>query len=172
MQNEIIEEIEIDGCKYESVSPYQALEIGATQEDVDLALARQAPSFSEDEARQDAKNRIDAMAGKSRLSVSGTEGDLIDIEYQITGLEAKAWDANGRPENAVPISISAWALAADKTNDEACTEILLKHEQWIAAVMKIRSARLEAGRQVYLCNVEDLNRTVVAFEKKLVLLCE
>lgn len=158
-----IEKITIDGCIYEYLTVSQALEIGATQAEIDDVLKLQNPEPTEEEIRISAKNAVDKAAGKARLAVAGTQGDLIDVEYQLTESQARLWDVAGRPSNKVPESVSSWALAAGKTNDEACTDILSKSEQWTAAIMKIRRARLDAASKISKCPIADVNGVVSSF---------
>lgn len=162
-----IEKIIIDGCEYEALTVQQALEIGATQEEIDAVLKAQNPEPTEQEVRTTAKNEIDKAAGKARVAIAGTAGELIDVEYQITEQQAKEWDAAGRKQADVPESVSAWALASNKSNDEACDDILTKSKMWTAAILKIRAARLAASREVMTCPIGDVNKVVNAFTSKL-----
>ena len=159
----MIEQIVIDGCDYEFVTVDQALEIGATQAEIDAALEAQNPTDGEDVLRAKAKIAIDKAAGQARNLVAGTVGDLIDVEYKLTEEQAKAWDAAGRPVDNVPEWVSCWANVTGKTNSEACDDILAKSEAWTAALMRIRTARLSASHEVMTCPVNEINQHVQAF---------
>lgn len=90
-----------------------------------------------------AVQQIDEAADQARLAVVG--GALRVVEYQLAEQEATAFAAAAF-EGEVPLSVQAWADAAELEPRAAAESILAEAHAWRGALYAIRAARLK-GKQ-------------------------
>jgi hypothetical protein len=88
---------------------------------------------------------IDAAADAARSKVAGDP--LRAVEYEKSATEAAAFKAAGYPADAVPRTVSAWAISG-RTAKQAADSILVEAAAYNEALYQIRETRLSAKEQV------------------------
>lgn len=89
--------------------------------------------------------QIDAAADSARRAVAGDP--LRAVEYERSATEAQAFKTAGYPANAVPRTVSAWAIGG-RTAKQAADSILAESAAYTEALYQIREARLGAKEMV------------------------
>lgn len=89
--------------------------------------------------------KIDATADSARRAVAGDP--LRAVEYERSAAEAKAFKDAGYPAEAVPRTVSAWAING-RTAQQAADSILAEAAAYTEALYQIREARLGAKELV------------------------
>lgn len=84
---------------------------------------------------------IDSAADTARAAVAGDP--LRAVEYEKAAAEAQAFKAAGYPAEAVPRTVSAWAING-RTAQQAADSILAEAAAYNEALYQIREARLQA----------------------------
>ncbi|AHC82698.1 hypothetical protein X970_11995 [Pseudomonas monteilii SB3101] len=96
--------------------------------------------------------QIDQAADAARAAV------LVDplraLEYERTAVEARAFAAAGYA-GEVPLSVQAWADAAELTAQQSADSILVEVNAWEAALYAIRAQRLKGKQQVLKATSHD-----------------
>ncbi|HGE2123200.1 TPA: phage tail protein [Pseudomonas aeruginosa] len=90
-------------------------------------------------------SRIDATADAARRAVAGDP--LRAVEYERSAAEAQAFKEAGYPAEAVPRTVSAWAING-RTAQQAADSILAEAAAYTEALYQIREARLGAKELV------------------------
>lgn len=90
-------------------------------------------------------NAIDAAADAARRAVAGDP--LRAVEYERAAAEAQVFKDAGYPANAVPRTVSAWAIG-ERTAQQAADSILQEAVAFNEALYQLREARLGAKEQV------------------------
>ncbi|MDZ7887765.1 MAG: hypothetical protein U5M72_00355 [Pseudomonas sp.] len=90
-------------------------------------------------------NEIDVAADTARRAVAGDP--LRAVEYERSASEAQAFKVAGYPANAVPRTVSAWAIGG-RTPRQAADSILMESAAYTEALYQIREARLGAKELV------------------------
>ena len=120
---------------------------GSRHEITELGIAPPAEALDEepprpaDQRRKTAKDAIDAAAGAARRAFVSV-GWGVEEEYRLAKAETDAWIAAGKPADAVPPSIAAWAQARGWTAEQAATDILQTEQLWTSMLLAIREQRL------------------------------
>lgn len=99
------------------------------------------PPQPANQRRKAAKDAIDAAAGAARRAFVSV-GWGVEEEYRLAKQQADEWVAAGKPADAVPPSIAAWAQARDWTPEQAATDILQTEQLWTSMLLAIREQRL------------------------------
>lgn len=86
-------------------------------------------------------SQIDRAADNARAKVAGDP--LRAVEYERSATEAKAFKDAGYPIDAVPRTVSAWAING-RTAQQAADSILAEAAAYTEALYQIREARLQA----------------------------
>lgn len=89
--------------------------------------------------------QIDTAADTARRAVAGDP--LRAVEYEKSATEAKAFAEAGYPADAVPRTVSAWAISG-RTAQQAADSILAEAAAYNEALYQIREARLGAKELV------------------------
>lgn len=93
---------------------------------------------------------IDYQAGVVRANVV-SNGAFVDAEYLLAVAEANAWLDGGSLPESVPVSVSVWATASGRTNEEAALDILTTRERFNVLLNTIRSIRLLGKAAINAC---------------------
>src|SRR5690606_37964094 len=101
--------------------------VAMTPEEIDAHLN---PPIPADARRKAAKDAIDAAAGAARRAFVSV-GWGVEEEYRLAKAETDAWIAVGKPADAVPPSIAAWAQARGWTAEQAAQDILDTEAAWM-----------------------------------------
>lgn len=88
---------------------------------------------------------VDAAADAARAAVAGDP--LRAVEYEKAAAEALAFKSAGYPPEAVPRTVSAWAING-RTARQAADNILAEAAAYNEALYQIRETRLSAKEQV------------------------
>lgn len=86
-------------------------------------------------------SKVDDVADKVRQAVAGDP--LRAVEYDRAATEAQAFKSAGYPADAVPRTVSAWAING-RTATEAADSILAEAAQYAEVLYLIRERRLQA----------------------------
>lgn len=90
-------------------------------------------------------DKIDAAADVARRALAGDP--LRALEHQQAAREAQAFQDQGYPKKAVPLSVSAWVVKG-RTARQAAEQILAKAAEFEANLLTLRELRLKAKAQV------------------------
>lgn len=88
---------------------------------------------------------IDVAADAARRAVAGDP--LRAVEYERSAAEAQVFKDSGYPAEAVPRTVSAWAIGG-RTAQQAADSILVENVAYTEALYRIREARLGAKELV------------------------
>lgn len=88
---------------------------------------------------------VDAAADAARAAVAGDP--LRAVEYEKSAAEAQVFKDAGYPAEAVPRTVSAWAIEG-RTAQQAADSILAEAAAYNEALYQIREARLQAKAMV------------------------
>lgn len=89
--------------------------------------------------------RVDVAADAARRKVAGDP--LRAVEYETAAAEARSFAAAGYPADAVPRTVSAWALNG-RTAQQAADDILAEARAYTEAFYLVRETRLQAKELV------------------------
>jgi len=89
--------------------------------------------------------QIDKQADSARLKLVGDP--LRAAEYDRAFSEATAFIEAGCPDDAIPRTVSAWAILG-RTHEEAALSIIGKAEDYRSALYLIRETRLQAKESI------------------------
>ncbi|WP_434572172.1 phage tail protein [Pseudomonas sp. Z3-8] len=90
-------------------------------------------------------DNIDAAADVARRALAGDP--LRALEHQQAAREAQAFQGQGYPKKAVPLSVSAWVVKG-RTARQAADQILAKAAEFEANLLALRELRLKAKAQI------------------------
>ena len=69
------------------------------------------------------------------------------MEYAQAAADAQAFNAEGYPKKAVPLSVSAWVIKG-RTARQAADQIIAKAAQFNESLLTLRTLRLKAKEQI------------------------
>lgn len=122
---------------------------GATQEDLDAAVAAATPIDPIEFEKIKAKVVVDDVAGQARKKYL-TTADGQEMTYLKKEADAEAFKAAGYPE--VDIAdypwINAEAIAQEDTGQEVADAILAQRDAWITIGAKIEEERMKGKVQI------------------------
>ena len=101
--------------------------------------------------------QIDEEADSARAAALGDLSRA--VEYQLAAQEARAFAAAGYA-GGVPLSVQAWADAAELEPKAATDDIITEADAWQAALHAIRAARLQGKQRVLKAASHDAAETL------------
>lgn len=124
---------------FQPLPPGMRLDFGA--DGLPLLVQREAPAVT----AASLCNAIDSAADTARRAVAGDP--LRAVEYDRAAREAQLFKEAGYPSEAVPRTVTAWAING-RTPRQAADSILAEAAQYTEALYLLRETRLQAKEMV------------------------